>query len=790
MSAFHVPLRASPTISNEMTSLPPTPGQWQEARSPDGRTYYYNTATKETTWNKPAELMTPVEKALAAQPWKEYSTPEGRKYYSNSETKQTVWDMPAQYRDALNSVQLPPKPVQQPPAFVAGGTTALSSYSSSRERDDYTSFDSKPRTDMGGANGIALPSITKEVVPDYSSFEEAETAFMKLLRRSNVQPDWTWEQTMRATIKDPQYRALKDPKDRKAAFEKYAIEVRQQEREKAKERLAKLRTDFGNMLRTHPEIKYYSRWKTIRPIIEGETVFRSTDNEDERKQLFEEYIIELKKQNLEQEAAVRKSALDDLVAILKALDLEPYTRWSQAQDILQSNERIQSDERFKLLSKSDVLTAFENHIKSLERTFNDARQQQKASKVRRERQNRDRFMELLQGLRSQGKIKAGSKWMSVLPEIEDDPRYVAMLGQAGSTPLDLFWDMVEDEERALRGRRNDVYDVLEDKRYEVTPRTSFDEFFDVMLTDRRTADIDRDALQLIFQRLHEKVLRRSEDEKHAADRHQRRAVDALRSRIKHLEPPVRITDSWEDVKSRVEKTEEYHAVGSEELRKSAFEKVVKRLKEKEEDAEKDRERKHPRRGDDRDYRNGYRAEPRHGRLSKSPEHDAYEADRRKAMAAREKQYRKTSSMGLSPPPSYRDRDRRERDERHGRLDRDRSPPPRHLGTYERERREREEERERLYRTRADPRGSRDELNYGEESRSVTGSERRRRRGDGSDAESVDSGHRSAKRYRRDRRGSSRDKHKSKTPEPPKKDVQMPEPSGVHSGSEEGEIEED
>jgi pre-mRNA-processing factor 40 len=436
-----------------MNGHPPNPSPWREAQSPDGRTYYYHTVTKETRWTKPAELMTPLEQALAAQPWKEHSTPEGRKYYSNTQTKQTTWEMPQQYRDALNSVQPPPTPVQQPPAFVAGGSTALQSY---RDRDDHTPFEK-----MRPENGIAVPAIAKEVVPDYSSFEEAEAAFMKLMRRSNVQPDWTWEQAMRATIQDPQYRALKDPKDRRAAFEKYAVEVRQQEREKAKERLAKLRTDFGKMLRTHPEIKHYSRWKTIRPIIEAETVFRSTDSEDERKQLFEEHIVELKKQHIEQEAATRRSALDDLTAILNALDLEPYTRWSQAQEILQSNERMLTDDKFKLLSKSDILTAFESHIKSLERTFNDARQQQKASKARRERQNRDRFVELLQDLRSKGKIKANTSWMTILPEFEDDPRYVAVLGQAGSTPLDLFWDIVEEEERALRGRRNDVYDVLE-----------------------------------------------------------------------------------------------------------------------------------------------------------------------------------------------------------------------------------------------------------------------------------------------------------------------------------------
>lgn len=318
---------------------------------------------------------------------------------------------------------------------------------------------------------------------------------------------------------------------------------------------------------------------------------------------------------------------------------------------------------------------------------------------------------------------------------------------------------------------------------------------EVMSTDRRTASIDRDALELIFARLYEKVLKRSEDEKHAADRHQRRAIDALRSRIKHLEPSIRSSDTWEHVRPRVERSEEYQALETDELRKTAFDKVMKRLREKEEDAEKDRERRRLRRNDeDRELRNGHRPDSRRARLSKTPEVDAYEADRRKAMADREKQYRKASALGLSPPPgSYRDRDRDRdrRDDRHGRLI-DRSPPPsRQLSVYERERREREEERERLYRTRGDPRGSRDELNYGEESRSVTGSDRRRRRGGESDGESVDSSAgRRPKRYRKDQRGSSREKRRTRSPEVKKEPVPPPEPTGVHSGSEEGEIEED
>jgi pre-mRNA-processing factor 40 len=272
------------------------------------------------------------------------------------------------------------------------------------------------------------------------------------------------------------------------------------------------------MLSSHPEIKHYTRWKTARPIIEGETIFRSAKDDDERRQLFEDYIIELKKANVERESSTRKLALDELVEILKGLDLEPYSRWSEAQGIIQSNQRFQGDQKFKSLSKFDLLTAFENHIKSLEKTFNDARQQEKNQKSRRERQNRDRFLGLLHELKASNKIKAGSKWSQIYPLIKADDRYQAMLGQSGSTPLDLFWDMVEEEERALRSTRNDVLDVLDvcephvesidimltdhqDKQFEIQQKTTFEEFLALMQNDRRTANVERDALALIFERV-------------------------------------------------------------------------------------------------------------------------------------------------------------------------------------------------------------------------------------------------------------------------------------------------
>jgi pre-mRNA-processing factor 40 len=265
---------------------------------------------------------------------------------------------------------------------------------------------------------------------------------------------------------------------------------------------------------------------------------------------------------------------------------------------------------------------------------------------------------------------------------------------------------------------------------------------EIMQGDRRTSSFDPDLLSLIYERIIDKVKKRSEDDKHQADRQQRHAVEDLRSKIKHLEPPVRPGDTWEQVRSRVEKTEEYRAVSTEELRRSAFDKVMRRLLDKEDDKQRersrrehrdhrDRERDRDRRDrdrdldrDHRDHRNGDGDGHRRHRTATPAEPDAYEAERKKAQADRERQHR--DRTGLTPPPR-RERDERDRYERNSLS---RQVPTSH---YDRERREREADRERTYVSRADPRDRSDELDYGD---SRPSSVRRRRESDGGSTEGV------------------------------------------------------
>lgn len=57
---------------------------------------------------------------------------------------------------------------------------------------------------------------------------------------------------------------------------------------------------------------------------------------------------------------------------------------------------------------------------------------------RSQRKAREGFQALLAELHDKGKLTSMSLWSELYPVIRSDPRFNNMLGQPGSTPLDLF----------------------------------------------------------------------------------------------------------------------------------------------------------------------------------------------------------------------------------------------------------------------------------------------------------------------------------------------------------------
>ena len=75
-------------------AVAPLPTGWKDAKAPDGRTYYFHTETKETTWTRPAAALAAPAAADPPLPagWKQAKAADGRTYYYYlPEGKRTQW---------------------------------------------------------------------------------------------------------------------------------------------------------------------------------------------------------------------------------------------------------------------------------------------------------------------------------------------------------------------------------------------------------------------------------------------------------------------------------------------------------------------------------------------------------------------------------------------------------------------------------------------------------------------------------------------------------------------------
>ncbi|KAF9314415.1 hypothetical protein BG003_004182 [Podila horticola] len=638
---------------------------WAEYTHQDGRKYYYHTVTKQTVWQKPNELKTAKELALEASPWKEYTTPEGKKYYHNAATKETVWTVPEAYKELLDQLAdekakesttvtatiatsqavtttLPPTIVSPSSPQVPAATgyapvgsivkpdavrsvlpPAASTYQPHRPPFSSQQGPRPPRFQqsyVAGSDGTAISGSNatshSNQTPDFATKEEAEKAFKNLLKETGVTSTWTWEQTMRAVVTNPLYRALKTTAERKTAFQEYVDERRIQEKEDEKVRQKKLRHDFQELLANNSDkVTHMSRYTTISRIFAEEPAFKAIEDDRLRYSIFDSHLSELIRTEKDEARVKRKAGMAAFLALLQSLtEITFMTRWAEAKDLLQENAEYRSDS-IQVLSKIDQLSVYEDHIKHLEKEYDARRSRDRTLRKRAERKRREAFKELLAELRNKGQLNAKTCWMQIHPLIKDDPRYQTVLGQPGSTPMELFWDLIEDLDERLYQDRKLVQDVLKNIDYEIIPETTFEQFAELMKKHEKTSSLVSEDLTLIFEQLLGKAVHRAKEEKRRQEKVARKKAESFRFMLKNLSPAVTVESTWEDVKVRSASTPEYHALESDEKRKEIFDRYIERLKERIAKNQNSDDEDGSILEDDADYNNGSR---RSGTVSSSP----------------------------------------------------------------------------------------------------------------------------------------------------------------------------
>lgn len=397
-------LSAAPAALAGTLQLP----EWTEYKTADGKTYYYNNRTLESTWEKPQavldkekeaeklalrlaqeeaeamamedeelklenalivketkeEEMTEEEKAaqkarpvatnpIPGTPWCVVWTGDDRVFFYNPTTRLSMWDRPEELVGRADV----DKHIQEPP------------HKKGLEDNKRTSL-SKEDMDIGGTADDLDEEPTKakkrkkddakETDSEKEAAMEAElkaareravvplearmTQFKDMLLERSVSAFSTWDKELHKIVFDPRYLLL-NPKERKQVFDQYVKTRAEEERKEKKNKLMQAKDEFRKMME---ESKLTARTTFSEFALKHgrDSRFKAIDKMKDREAIFVEFITAMRKREKEDSKSKGEKVKLDFFDLLSEHHIEANQRWSKVKD------KLETDPRYKTVESS------------------------------------------------------------------------------------------------------------------------------------------------------------------------------------------------------------------------------------------------------------------------------------------------------------------------------------------------------------------------------------------------------------------------------------------------------
>eukprot|EP00090_Calanus_glacialis_P001446 TRINITY_DN11033_c0_g1_i1.p1 TRINITY_DN11033_c0_g1~~TRINITY_DN11033_c0_g1_i1.p1 ORF type:complete len:770 (+),score=351.91 TRINITY_DN11033_c0_g1_i1:62-2311(+) len=560
-----------------------TAAAWSEHKAPDGRTYFYNGVTKQSAWEKPDIMKTPTEVLLSKCPWKEYKSDGGKVYFHNNETKESVWTIPKDLQDLKDKIEEESKASQATSGVGIKLAPMSGLMAPAQPSDNIADISSPTNMSANQSQASALESAMaatlaamasqpgKPAKPDpppavrpmvFRDKREAMEALKELLRDKNVPSSSNWDSALKMISKDPRWETLSKLTEKKQAFNAYKIQKQKEEKEDSRLQAIKNKEDLEQFLmstdRMTSTVKYYRCEEifTELPLWKGVPDL-------ERREIYSDVVHNLNKREKEDAKTLRKRNQVRLSDILDQMTkIDHRTTWEQAQQMLLDNPAFADDDELLAMDKEDALVTFEDHIRELEKEEEQEKDKEKKRTKRLQRKNRDAMNAVLDELHEQGKLTSMSLWVELYPVVSQDPRFHALLGQTGSTPLDLFKFYVEDLKARFHDEKKIIKEILKEKEFDMSPATSFEEFATIVCEDKRSASLDAGNVKLTYNALLEKAESREKERMKEESKKLRKLEGELRSLFAEIS--VEDHSVWEEVQVELMDKAAYMAVTEEQ----------------------------------------------------------------------------------------------------------------------------------------------------------------------------------------------------------------------------------
>nr|XP_012296692.1 pre-mRNA-processing factor 40 homolog B isoform X3 [Aotus nancymaae] len=525
---------------------------------------------------------------LSQCPWKEYKSDTGKPYYYNNQSKESRWTRPKDLDDlevlvkqeaaGKQQQQLPqtlqpqpPQPQPDPPPVPPGPTPVptgllepepggsedcdVSEATQPLEQGFLQQLEEGPSSSAGQHQPPQQEEEESKPEPErsglsWSNREKAKQAFKELLRDKAVPSNASWEQAMKMVVTDPRYSALPKLSEKKQAFNAYKAQREKEEKEEARLRAKEAKQTLQHFLEQHERMTSTTRYRRAEQTF-GELEVWAVVPERDRKEVYDDVLFFLAKKEKEQAKQLRRRNIQALKNILDGMSSVNFqTTWSQAQQYLMDNPSFAQDHQLQNMDKEDALICFEEHIRALEREEEEERERARLRERRQQRKNREAFQTFLDELHETGQLHSMSTWMELYPAVSTDVRFANMLGQPGSTPLDLFKFYVEELKARFHDEKKIIKDILKDRGFCVEVNTAFEDFAHVISFDKRAAALDAGNIKLTFNSLLEKAEAREREREKEEARRMRRREAAFRSMLRQAVPALELGTAWEEVRER------------------------------------------------------------------------------------------------------------------------------------------------------------------------------------------------------------------------------------------------
>jgi len=210
----------------------------------NGKTYWWHTETRETTWTEPTEAREEREEKEREEEEKERK---GKIMIKEEEEKQQQAKKERNERNENGNERnggIMKEEEKEAEEFLksatAGGNSNHNAAGSNAMPPPLNPLASNlpiglpsqlAHPGLGSTPGGPLSGNSGPILdPVFLTAADAEDAFDNLLRQFNVDQSWSWQRVMTELIDQPMYRAIKKLEDRKIAFEAYIKGGTRQER--------------------------------------------------------------------------------------------------------------------------------------------------------------------------------------------------------------------------------------------------------------------------------------------------------------------------------------------------------------------------------------------------------------------------------------------------------------------------------------------------------------------------------------------------------------------------------